>query len=252
MATGRSRTVQSVDRAVGLLRAIAEANGPTSLGELSQRCELERPTAWRLLMTLEVNGLIEKVEPSRYRLTAGWMGLVQHHAIDSLVRLAHPVLTDLAASQRVTASLAHVRPLALEYVDQVDGPLFNSPRWEGTLSLHASSPGKAVLAALPESEWRAMVGPALEQLTDTTIVDLSALAGELAEVRKRGYAVCHGEDVTYSNGASAVIHLFGRPIAALDLWGPDRRVPIDRLDDLGAAALAGAARVEAALATHST
>ena len=158
MATSRSKTVQSVDRAIGLLRAVADADGQPSLGGSALRCGLERPTAWRLLWTLEVNGLVEKVEPSRYRLSAGWIGLSQHHAVDSLVRLARPVLTELAASHRVTASLVHVRPLGLEYVDQVDGPLFTSPKWDGALSPHASSPGKAVLAALPEAEWRAMAG----------------------------------------------------------------------------------------------
>jgi DNA-binding IclR family transcriptional regulator len=251
VTTGRSKTVQSVDRALGLLRAIAEADGPRSLGELAQRCELERPTAWRLLLTLEANGLIEKVEPSRYRISAGWIGLAQLHAVDSLVRLARPVLADLASAHRVTASLAHARALGLRYVDQVDGPLFVSPKWEGELSPYASSPGKAVLAALPEAEWRAVVGSTLEPLTETTITDLGALEDELAVTRRRGYAVCRGEDVTYSNGASAVIRLFGRPIAAVDLWGPDRRVSTDRLDHLGAAALAGAARVEAALVARS-
>lgn len=248
MPERRSKTIQSVDRAVALLRAIAEADGDVSLAELSRRCGIERPTAWRLLWTLECNGLVEKVEPAHYRLALGWPGLSPHRVVDSLIRLAHPVLDDLARTHGVTASLVHVQPLTLEYVDHVDSDVFTSPRWEGPLSLHASSPGKAVLAALPDAEWRAMVGTTLDRLTGTTITDLTAFAAELARVRHQGYAVCHGEDVTYSNGASAAILVGARPIAAIDLWGPDRCIPDARLDDLGAAAATAARRLTGLLA----
>ncbi len=245
MPATRSKTVQSVDRAVALLRAIGDADSDLTLADLALRCGIERPTAWRLLWTLESNGLVEKVEPAHYRLSISWQGLSQRHAVDSLVRLAHPVLEELAREHEVTASLVHVEGLGLKYVDHVDSALFNSPRWQGTLSLHASSPGKAVLAALPDVEWRAMVGGTgtLETLTDTTITDPAALAAELAGVREQGYAVCRGEDVTYSNGSSAAVVVNGRPVAAVDLWGPDRRVLDSRLDELGTAAAAAAARV---------
>ena len=118
----RSKTVQSVDRAVALLRAIADTDADQSLADLALRCGLERPTAWRLLWTLESNGLVEKVEPSHYRLATGWQGLSRRHAEDSLARLAHPVLEQLALEHHVTASLVLVRRFGLEYVDQVGQP----------------------------------------------------------------------------------------------------------------------------------
>ena len=240
----RSKTVQSVDRAVALLRTLAETERELSLAEVAQSCGLERPTAWRLLWTLETNGLVEKGESGHYRLVHGWHALSADQMGQSLVRLARPVLSDLAHRLEVTASLALVRHFTMEYLDQVDGPEFASPAWQGNLFLHASSPGKAVLAALPDAEWRAMVGPTLTALTDTTITDLDALAGELAIVRERGYACSRGEDVSYSNGASAAILVRARPVAALNLWGPDRRVPESRLDELGEAAVCGAAAIQ--------
>jgi DNA-binding IclR family transcriptional regulator len=243
----RSKTVQSVDRALALLRVVADSDGDMTLGDLALRCNIERPTAWRLLWTLESNGLVEKVEPAHYRLALGWQTLSGQHAVDSLIRLAHPVLQELADEHQVTASLVHVKTLRLEYVDHVDGALFTSPRWDTPLSLHASSPGKAVLAALPDAEWRAMVGDELSTLTETTITHLDEFTTEIEQVRTQGYAVCHGEDVTYSNGASAAVLLHGRPIAAIDLWGPDRRVVESRLHDLGKAAAAAATRVATAV-----
>ena len=70
-----------------------------------------------------------------------------------------------------------------------------------------------------------MVGGTLENLTETTITTPDAFESEITRVREQGFAVCHGEDVTYSNGASAALLHHRRPIAAIDLWGPDRRVP---------------------------
>lgn len=247
MVSPRSKTVQSVDRAAALLRALAESGTSLSLAELAARCGLERPTAWRLLLTLDANGLVDKVEPTHYRLSLGWHGLTHPHAVDALVRRARPTLELLAAQLGVTASLVLVRRLHLEYVDQVDGPAFTSPRWDGPLSLHGSSPGKAVLAALPDAEWQAMVHGSLEPLTDSTLTEPPAFANEIATVRAQGYAVCRGEDVSYSNGASAAIVSNGRPIAAIDLWGPDRRVDESRLHDLGVAAATHASQLQASL-----
>jgi len=140
--------------------------------------------------------------------------------------------------------------IGVDYVEQVDSALFSSPKWGGqALSLHASSPGKALLAALPVAERNGMLGQRLERLTDTTITSMEALDLELATVRAKGYAVSRGEDVTYSNGVSAVIRIGGRPIGAIDLRGPDRMVPTSRLDELGSAAAGGAAHVEELLSS---
>src|SRR4051812_27582299 len=45
--------VQSVDRALRLLKAVAASAEPASAQELASRCAVNRSTAWRLLTTLE-------------------------------------------------------------------------------------------------------------------------------------------------------------------------------------------------------
>ena len=55
-----SRRIQSVDRAVALLRAVAAAPGPTPLADLADSVGLNRSTAWRLLLTLEHHGLVDR------------------------------------------------------------------------------------------------------------------------------------------------------------------------------------------------
>ena len=227
---------------------LADAGTDLSLAELADRCGLERPTTWRLLHTLHTNGLVQRPEPSRgYRLSLGWLGLAPRYAVDGLVRVAHPVLIDLATEHGVTASLVHVEALQLNLRRPGRRPRVHLPEMGRRCYPDASSPGKALLAALPNAEWRAWSVQRSKSLTDTTITSLDALGRELKTVRNQGYAICRGEDVTYSNGASAVIRIDNRPVAAIDLWGPDRRVPTKRLHNLGHAAVDGAELVGVSL-----
>src|SRR5918996_1601211 len=61
--------VQSVQRAAALLEAIAEAPEPQTAPDLAERCGLNRSTAWRILATLEDEGLVERdAATNRYSL----------------------------------------------------------------------------------------------------------------------------------------------------------------------------------------
>jgi DNA-binding IclR family transcriptional regulator len=52
--------IQSIDRAVELLEAIAAAPEPETAPVLADRCGLNRSTAWRILATLEHHGLVDR------------------------------------------------------------------------------------------------------------------------------------------------------------------------------------------------
>src|SRR5204862_2311399 len=85
--------VQSVERAVALLKSTAASPHPASVWELARTCGVNRSTAWRLLGTLEAQGLVER-DPVTQRYTVG------HEAIqiagaadyDGLARRVRPVL----------------------------------------------------------------------------------------------------------------------------------------------------------------
>jgi DNA-binding IclR family transcriptional regulator len=124
-----------------------------------------------------------------------------------------------------------------------------APNWLGhAVPLHATSTGKAFLAALPAGELEALLprGP-LERFTDTTITAAGALRAELARVREQGYAISRGELEAALWGVSAAARdAAGRPGAVVSVWGADARVR-DRVDELGARAAAAARELEALL-----
>jgi DNA-binding IclR family transcriptional regulator len=99
--------IQSVDRAVELLEAIAAAPEPQTAPALADRAGLNRSTAWRILATLEHHGLVER-DPAanRYGLGFALLRLAAAAGHEPLVRLAHPLIRALAHDTGETANLA--------------------------------------------------------------------------------------------------------------------------------------------------
>ncbi|MFJ4715276.1 IclR family transcriptional regulator [Streptomyces sp. NPDC088785] len=246
-------TVQSLERAITLLRAAADSapEGDTATN-LAARCDLNRATAWRLLSTMERFGLVER-SPVTHRYTIGFevarMGSAAGY--DGLIRRAHGTLRRVSAQTGETADLAVVQQLGLTYVDEVTPPVVLSAKWLGRqVPLHATSTGKALLAWLPEEEGDALLGDALEAFTDTTITDRRRLRADLERTRERGYSVCLGEMERSLYGVSApVLGSGGRPFAVVSIWGPHDRVPESRFDTLGPLARAAAEEIGRAAQT---
>jgi DNA-binding IclR family transcriptional regulator len=236
LAAGPKR-IQSVERALALLRAIAlMAPGEATLSALAQRSGLTRSTAWRLLATLQSQHFVERVSASNsYRI-----GFAAYHlgatGAESLVASVHPILGELAAATGETASLAVPQGLALVYIDQCESPSILSADWLGRrVSLHATSTGKAYLAWLPPDEVAAVLPARLERHTSTTVVDERAFRDELARTRDRGYGTCEGELETMLSGVSApVFDASRRPVAVVSVWGSSTRVRRERFPALGA------------------
>jgi IclR family acetate operon transcriptional repressor len=236
--------IQSIDRAVDLLEAIAAAPEPQTGPALADRAQLNRSTAWRILATLEHHGLVER-DPAgnRYRLGFALLRLAGAAGHEPLVRLAHPLLRALAHDTGETANLAVARRLELVYADQVQAPHVMAPNWLGhPVPLHATSTGKAFLAVLPPAELDAVLQAPLERFTDSTITDAGALRAELEATRGRGYAVSRGELEPALWGVSAA----ARSAAVVSVWGADARIR-DRIGQLGPRAAAAARELEALL-----
>ncbi len=247
---GRSRTIQSVDRAAALLKAIADARRPPTVVELAEACGLNRSTAWRLLATLDAHGLIERDPVSqRYSLGYAFLRLAAGADVEPLVRRARPVLEALARETGEATNLAVVKRFNLVYVDQVDPPQIMAPNWFGrSVPLHATSTGKAYLAFLPADEQQIVLPERLERYTETTITDRRSLARELEEVRRNGYAVCVGELEESLFGASAAVTTEqGRPVAVVSVWGTEHRLPRERLPETGRRVLAAAEEIKGLL-----
>lgn len=238
--------VQSVQRAAALLEAIADSAEPRTAPELAGRCGLNRSTAWRILATLEEEGLVDR-DPASNRYSIGPAAArLAAAATDSLPRAARPHLEELSRMTGETVSLAVPQRLQLVYVDQVQAPHVMAADWLGrAVPLHATSTGKALLATLPPEELDAALTRSLPQFTDRTITDPAELRAELDRTKRRGYAVSRGELETALWGASAAVKDRNeRAVAVVSVWGSTGRLKAKgRLDELGRAAAATASAI---------
>jgi DNA-binding IclR family transcriptional regulator len=242
---GGYQRIQAVDRAVALLRAVADSTTPPTALELAQLCRLNRSTAWRLLRTLEYHGLVDRdAITQRYTVGYGVIPVAAAVADDALVRRVRPLLEKLAFATGESVTLAVAKRFNLTYVDQVDPPQVVMPSWLGKpLPLHATSGGKAFLAWLPGDERDGILPKVLPRYTDRTITSRDELDRELETVRQTGYALCIREYEEFSSGASAaVLSPQHYPMAVINVWGPAPRMPVKRLNEIGR---------EAARAVHS-
>ncbi len=248
--TGYQR-IQAVDRAVVLLKAVANSSTPPTVLELAQATGLNRSTAWRLLRTLEYHGLLDRDGiTQRYTMGYGAIAIAAAVTDDALVRRARPLLEDLARQFGESVTLAVAKRFNLVYVEQVDPPGVVVPSWlNKPLPLHATSGGKVFLAWLRPDERAAILPRDLQRYTDRTITNREDLDRELDTARRVGYALCIREYEEFSSGVSAaVLNSHQYPMAVVNVWGPAPRNPARRLHEVGRQAAATAESIRALIA----
>lgn len=244
--------IQSVQRAMRLLKAFD--NGPAELGvmELSRRVSLHKSTVSRLLATLEHEGLLERIpETDKYRL--GFLlvrlaGQVTHFS--DLRSIAQPLLIELRERSGETIHLAVLDGDEVVNIEQLNAPhLVREANWVGRRTpLHCVANGKALLAYLPPSTIARLLAAPLPRYTEHTLTDPTVLQDELTLIRERGYAQAIGEIEAGLNAVAAPIHnANGDVVAAVSISGPAYRVTSERLSEFGALVCATAQRISARL-----
>jgi DNA-binding IclR family transcriptional regulator len=231
-------TVQSVDRTLDILEALAEM-GEVGIGQLSSHVGLHASTVHRLLATLISRGYVrQNTETGRYLLGLKLLdvaGAVRDH-LDMRME-ALPILRSLMKKSGETANLGVRDRRHLVYIEQASSPgrlLRMFVQVGGRAPLHGTASGKILLAHLPEAELQELLsGYALYPNASRTIVDRSVLLAELEEVRKLGYATDYGEQEDGVNCiAGPVRNHLGRVVAAISISGPWIRISPERMPEL--------------------
>jgi DNA-binding IclR family transcriptional regulator len=179
--------VQVIARAAAILRAIGAAPDGLNLAEVTAATDLPKSTAYRILLALEAEQLLEGAG-GRYRLGRSLAGGASAGR-EALRRRARPVLEQLAARAEETVHLGVAVGDSVLFIDQV--------RWDRELTagvtigepypLHSCASGKALLAADGDLAHRVLAGP-LTAATDNTVTSPAQLDRELAAIRTEGIA----------------------------------------------------------------
>ncbi len=230
--------VQSLTRALNLLRAISDHDGGT-LSELVARTGLPPSTAHRLLTTLESERFVQYDSSSglwRIGLSAFLVGAGFQRTRD-ILRVARPFLKRLMEQSGETANIYLVNDGEIVCAAQVESRQMMRAitRVGGRPPLYCSGAGKAYLSRLPEAlRNETVAGFHLKALTERTVTSAARLISELEDVRRLGYAV---DDEEHALGvrcvAAPVLDEQGAPVAAISVSGPVTRMDKTRLMRLG-------------------
>jgi IclR family KDG regulon transcriptional repressor len=243
-----STRIQSVDRAIRLLKAIADSPVPLTLPAVARIADVNPSTAWRLLATLEDHGLISR-NGSGYAVGYSVVRIAASADETALKTAARPLLERLVNATQEAVSLSVPRQQTIVSIDHIAAPRVVSAGWVGEqLPLHCTSNGKLLLASLPEDELAAFLRRPLTALTPATITDPRALRAELRKIRERRYGAEIEEFELGLHAVSAAARdAREKPIAILSVSGPVYRIPRPRLDELGALLLDAAAELQTVL-----
>lgn len=206
MRTPPFERLTSVDNALRLLHLLRD-RGHLSVAEAAEALGVARSTAHRMLSTLTYRDFAVQAQDHRY-LAGPAMEMPPGGAsavLELRTRLL-PILRTVVAETGETATASIRIGTRVRFIAAIESS--TTPRiWdqEGTvLPAHTTSGGKAILATLPDNQ--------LEDLYSRSSFhedDWHRIHRGLVGVRKRGYAINHGEA---ESGVSAV----GIPISGSD------------------------------------
>lgn len=230
---------QSVVRAITVLKAFTDEHPEWTLTPLAQQLGLNKATTFRLLTALESEALIMRdPESDKYRLgpaivTLGGRAL----RANSLRSVSHNELQALAMEINETTSLEILHGAEALVLDEIAGShvMTGSQSIGSRWPAHATSTGKALLAALAEDQLRQRLPRKLPQYTAHTITSWDDLLQDLAQTQTRGYAVAREElEMGLLAIGAPVVNHDGETVAAISIAGPTLRLTIDREPELGA------------------
>lgn len=227
--------IQSLQRAVSILRSFTEAEPELRVTDLSRRLGLHKSTVSRILTTLQHEGLVsQNPETGKYRLGVGLVSLAGVALGGLNVRgVSQPHLLALVEISRETVNvsildgsenviiLREASPNPIQYVG-----------WIGRRTpLHCTASGKLFLTYVPGTTRDRILQQPLRRHTDRTVTERRALEESLGRVCDQGFSIVHEE---FEEGFSAIAApLFDherRIVATVSISGPTFRIGPGRIE----------------------
>lgn len=244
-----------LERFIMVLRLFDEQATAWTVPAMAEALAIPQSTIYRTVRGLLVAGMLEAATEGRYRLGPAFI------AFDRLIRLTDPLIEagrDVLHTIAADAGVPCVALLSRLYNDTV---MCIAEQSAGTVALRSSyergkpmplvqgATSKVILAHLPRRRLLRLLAGMEDAPCKPRQIGAEPFRSELADIRKRGYCVTHGEIDSGLTGVAAPI-LCGQSaiVASLSLALPSLRVTDKLLSRLIASTVAGAGEIERALA----
>lgn len=219
----------SMDKTFGLLEFLASEGRPASLQEITEAVKLSKPTAYRLLQSLQQLGYVARPSGSRDYLIgprAARLAAVDPYA--ELKSAARPLLRRLHEALNETVNLGVLSGNQVAYLDFMETT--QALRFIVTPGqsdpFYCTALGRAIAAQLDEGQLeRLLAKTKLRPMTGTTVKSLAELKRKIQKTREAGIAEEVEESVSGVCCFAVSLTAMGFPEAAISI-----AVPVQRLD----------------------
>ena len=225
--------IEAIARGLDVIRGFGPGQPVMSLAAAAAASDLPRPTARRILLTLEQLGYVRQAGGG-YELTPRVLDLGMSYVLSrGLWEVARPHMEALVARTRNSSSIAQLDGSDIVYVARVAVPkIVTLAVTIGTrFPAMPTSLGKVLLAALPPAEAeRILAEPSRSGITPRWLPDASERAAALREVRARGWALT--DEQLAAGIRSVAVPLRdgdGKVIAALNVNSHAAETPLEVL-----------------------
>ncbi|MBS1822659.1 MAG: IclR family transcriptional regulator [Acidobacteria bacterium] len=219
---------RAVGKALEVLELLQAESGTMTINEVSQRIQLSKTSAFRLLKTLQALGSVTMDGRGQYKLASGIHAVTPTQWLSKLLRAANPHLRSLSSELGETVSLAALFDNRIEVIDVVESThvIRMSNVIGHILPPNASSLGKAITAFQPPAMREKLLRSfGTYSFTKHTIIDQRDLNQEYDHIQLSKFAVDR-EECAY-DGVCFCVPVFGtngNVAAAISLSMPKTRL----------------------------
>lgn len=241
--------MQTVHRAVKILRAFSRNNTRLTLTELNKITDIGKSSLQRLLSTLTMEGLLQRNEQDkRYQLGLEFIFLAELVERDSsLLSLAHPVMERLSKETNESISLSVIENNERKCIHHIESKheLTTLTYVGQTSPLYAGASAKILLAHFSEEDMDNYLNDTkLDAITEKTVTSKVELLKQLESIRIKGYANSNGERIKGAVSISApIFDPYSNILSALTVMIPSVRMDENDIDDLIVKMKQGAAEI---------
>jgi IclR family pca regulon transcriptional regulator len=225
--------IEALARGLDVIRAFQPRQPVMTLTAVASAADLARPTARRILLTLEQLGYVRPVEHG-FELTPRVLDLGMSYVLSrSLWEVARPHMERLVARTHESSSIAQLDGSDIVYVARVAVPkIIALAVTIGTrFPAMPTSLGKVLLAALPPGEAeRVLAEPSRSPVTSRWQPSPAERAAELRGVRARGWSLTDEQLAPGIRSVAAPLRDGdGRVIAAINVTVHAAETPVEIL-----------------------
>nr|WP_299243333.1 IclR family transcriptional regulator [uncultured Halomonas sp.] len=222
-------------RAIAIMEEVVRAQGGVTAAEIGKRLDIPKPTAHRLLIQLEQEGLIKRELDGR-RLVPGQrmkqlaFGILASPSVSAALRA---VLQRLSEQVGETCNLSVRSEHEVIYFDRVETnwPVRVQLAPGSRLPLHCTASGKLFLALMPHDQRRTLMASLdLKPHTPHTATTIEQLEKRLKHIERERIST---DDEEFIEGMVAVaVPVYdgtNNVLASLAIHAPSMRQPLERL-----------------------